>query len=129
MHRGMDRHGAAYYRWDSTGSAYLGYLSKMFRPPPLTTLTLDVRTHPRFQGQRIGVFAAAFANRRAVERGHLRRVGLVAPWNRHVVRYNLVMGATARGTVGYWHMGVRRLYFATGEVRIDSDTISLVSGP
>lgn len=119
----------AYYRWDSAGPAYLGYLHKTFCPPPLTILTLDVRTHPRFQGQRIGVFGAAFANRRSLERGHLRRVGLIARWNRHVVRYNLAIGASARGTVGYWHTGVRRLYFATGDVHVEGNMVSLDAHP
>jgi GNAT superfamily N-acetyltransferase len=117
----------AYYRWDCAGPAYLRYLHKTFRPPPLTVLTLDVRTHPRFQGEGIGVFAAAFAHRRSLERGHLRRAGLVARWARHVLRYNLAIGATARGTIGYWHAIVRRVYFATGNVQIGDDAIFVAS--
>ena len=117
----------AYYRWDCAGPAYLAYLRKTFSPPPLTILTLDVRTDPRFQGRRIGVFGADFANRRGLERGQLRRVGLIARWNRHVLRYNLALGASACGTVGYWHTGVRRLYFATGDARVEGGTISLDS--
>ncbi len=119
----------AYYRWDSGRPAYLDYLRKTFCPPPLTLLTLDVRTHPRFQGQRIGAFGAAFANRRGVERGQLQRVGLIARWNRHVMRYNLAIGASGRGIVGYWHTGVRRLYFATGDVRVEGNTIALDPHP
>lgn len=118
-----------YYRWDSAEPAYLDYLDKMFRPPPLTVLTLDVRTHPQFQGRRIGVFGADFANRRSLERGHRRRLGLVARWNRHVVRYNLAIGASVRGTVGYWHTLVRRVYFATGDVRLEGDAIGLDPSP
>ena len=114
-----------YYRWDCAGPAYLGYVRKTFQPPPLTVLTLDVRTHPRFQGQRIGVFGADFANRLSLERGYRRRLGLVARWNRHVLRYNRAIGASVRGTVGYWHTIVRRVYFATGDVRIEGDTIGL----
>lgn len=119
----------AYYRWDSAGPAYLGYLRRTFRPPPFTVLTLDVRTHPRFQGQRIGLFGADFVNRLSLERGHRRRLGLVARWNRHVVRYNLAIGASVRGTVGYRHTIVRRPYFATGDVRIEGDTIALGPSP
>lgn len=119
---------AAYYRWDTAAPAYLGYLGKTFVPPPLTTLTLDVRTHPRFQGRGIGAFGAAFASRRSLERGHRQRVGLVARWNRHVVRYNVALGAAIRGTVGYRHAGLRRIYFATGDVRIAGNEIRLAGG-
>jgi hypothetical protein len=56
-------------------------------------------------------------------------VGLVARWNRHVLRYNLAFGASARGSVGYWNAGIRRFYFATGSVRIAGDMISLVTDP
>ncbi len=114
-----------YYRWDCAEPAYLGYLDKTFRPPRGTVLTLDVRTHPRFQGQRIGVFGAHFANRLSLERGHRRRLGLVARGNRHVVRYNLAIGASVRGTVGCWNTLLQRVYFATGDVRLEGDAIVL----
>ncbi len=71
------------------------------------------------------MFGADFANRLSLERGHRRRLGLVARWNRHVLRYNRAIGASVRGTVGYWHTVVRRVYFATGDVRIEGDTIGL----
>jgi GNAT superfamily N-acetyltransferase len=116
-----------YYRWDVAGPAYLPYLRKTLHPPPRTVLTLDVRTHPRFQGQGIGVFAAALANCRGLERGQRRRLGLVARWNHHVVRYNLAFGASALGTVGYWYAVLRRLYFATGDIRVERDTIVVAS--
>jgi hypothetical protein len=116
----------AYYRWDCSGPAYLSYLRKTLHPPPGTVLTLDVRTHPRFQGQRIGAFGAAFANRLGLERGHRYRLGLVARWNRHVVRYNRAIGARAHGSVGYWQAVVRRLYFATGRIHIEGERVLVV---
>ena len=117
----------AYYRWDSNSPAYLGYLGKTLLPPPLTVLTLDVRTHPGFQQRRIGLFGAALANRRGLEQGQRHRLGLVASWNRHVLRYNLAHGASVRGTVGYWRSIDGRRYFTAGDVHIEGATVRVAA--
>jgi hypothetical protein len=119
----------AYYRWDTTRPVHLAFLGKTFHPGPGEFLTTEARTHDRFR--RLGVARAVTRSTLQEFRagGRPRRVTLVACWNRPSLRFNVRVASRIVGTVGYWNLGVRRRYFATGAVRLEGSVVSIATPP
>ena len=123
--------GPVFYRWDTTGPAYLPYLGRTFLPRPGDLLISQVFTHPAYRGRGLLSASSAIAVPRARQRGATRVVALVAWWNGpplHVARDKY--GHTVAGTVGYWNIGRWRRHFTTGGGRLDGRTgIRVEDGP
>jgi len=115
-----------YVRWEARGPAYLRYLGCWLRPLPTDLLVVDEFTHPRTRGRGISTVASFRSLHRARDAGCRRSLALVAWWNRSALRVTRDhMGRRLVGTVGYWNLGVTRRYFATGELRLDRDGVSV----
>lgn len=82
---------------------------------------MSVFTAPRFRRRGIDTLSSIDFLHVARARGLTRLVSLVARWNDPARRVAADrMGSTPVGSVGYWNLGVRRVYFATGGVRLDN---------
>jgi hypothetical protein len=115
---------AAHWRWESTRPAFLPYLGRALCPREGDLCVVEVYTAPRFRGRGLHTAGTFFALERAHGRSLARLVGLVAWWNDPARRVMEVKTArTVVGSVGFWHLGVARRYFARGSVRLAPEGI------
>jgi GNAT superfamily N-acetyltransferase len=111
----------AHYRWDTTWPAYLPYLGRVLQPRRGEQVVVGIYTAPAFRGRGIASAVMFDAIERARVDGVSRQVWLAAWWNTRSLGLAVQVASTVVGTVGYWALGPCRRYFATGQVRFESD--------
>jgi GNAT superfamily N-acetyltransferase len=118
----------AHYRWVSALPVHLPYLGKVLRPLPGDQIVVGIHTAPALRGRRIAhaVMMADIARARAA--GVTRLVWLVAWWNARSLGLADQCQARVVGTVGYWALGRRRRYFATGDARLEPHGVVVAAG-
>jgi hypothetical protein len=126
---GWDGDRLVYVRWESRAPTYLPYLGCRLCPRPTDLLVVDEFTHPAARGRGLSTVSSLRSLHAARDAGCRRSVALVAWWNRPALRVTRdQMGRHLVGTVGCWTLGPLRRYFATGEVRLDADGVSMHEG-
>jgi hypothetical protein len=109
------------YRWETTRPTQLPYLGRIIRPRPGQVFVGEVFTAPAFRRRGIDSAAATLALHRMRAEAVHQALGLVAWWNSpelRVARHR--WDARTPGAIGYWNLGGRRRYFASGAVRLDT---------
>ncbi len=110
-----------YHQWYGRRPVYLRYLGRTLRLLKADYVMLDTFTHPALRGHGIAFVSTLRGFRRARDLGFARLVTIIAYWNTPGLRLAQNAGFTSVGTVGYWNIGLRRYFFATGKVCLEGD--------
>ncbi|MBI4572406.1 MAG: GNAT family N-acetyltransferase [candidate division NC10 bacterium] len=108
-----------HYTWRAMRPAYLPYLGKTIWPLAGDVFVVASFTHPAFRRRGIHTWSINRTAREARESGLSRRLSMVPWWNTPSIRALRKNGCTVAGRIGYWNAGVRRYYFAAGEVHLN----------
>jgi GNAT superfamily N-acetyltransferase len=111
--------------WHTTKPAYLSYLGKTFWPLEGDVFVVDSFTHPAFRRRGIQNCSINRTAREARESGLSRRLSMVPWWNTASLRATSKNACTMAGRVGYWNTGLRRFYFASGDVQLNRAGVSV----
>ncbi len=111
--------------WYTTKPAYLSYLGKTFQPLQGDMFVVETFTHPAFRRRGIHTRSINQGAREARDSGLSRRLSMVPWWNAPSLRALDKNGCTLVGRVGYCNAGVRRLYFASGDVDLNATGLSV----
>jgi len=114
-----------HYTWHAMKPAYLSYLGKTFWPLEGDVFVVESFTHPGFRRRGIHTWSINRTAREARELGLSRRLSMVPWWNAPPLRALSKNGCTMAGRVGYWNTGVRRFYFASGDVHLNQAGVSV----
>ena len=109
-----------HYRWFTKQPAYFPYLGKTVCPQEGDLLSSGSFTHPAFRRRGIASYSFISMLHRARDQGSIRNVGIMDWWNTisfHAHWENTPF--TLVGTIGYWNVGLRKIYFTTGDVSLD----------
>jgi GNAT superfamily N-acetyltransferase len=114
-----------HYAWHTTKPAYLSYLRRIFWPLEGDVFVVDSFTHPAFRRRGIQTGSINRSAREARESGLSRRLSMVPWWNTPSLLALSKNGCTTAGSVGYWNTGLRRFYFASGDVHLNRAGVSV----